>query len=319
MGRTLHFTLKLQNKITDKQAQIMQDISDKYNSGAMEKAWTCENFYFTPYAYYPAWKNYGGTVDSWEEVDVFYKRLQKEGLNHIAIIKQLVKDKVVNLHNEISNEVSGFCKTQGNELNSLMVYTALLEISRAIPKANIHLYDEGEFLYCDVDIKNGLVKPDLDSIKKDIKHWSTNIAFSSNTKVMQGIKKDIYNDISDEDKRELGISDYGSEYLRDNLNKFKTVMHILRENWTEDYQVNSYNLRSYKGFDPDLFHRRVDIEKFKDYKMSPATIMDGFRGEGFGLTDDSAEGESYKMIGMIQSMFEGKSGGKLEILGADNE
>ena len=55
------------------------------------------------------------------------------------------------------------------------------------------------------------------------------------------------------------------------------------------------------------------MEQFKDYKMSAATMMDGFKGEGFGLSE-SAEGESYKQIAFIQKMLGDSK--NLKILGA---
>jgi hypothetical protein len=47
--------------------------------------------------------------------------------------------------------------------------------------------------------------------------------------------------------------------------------------------------------------------------MSPATFSDGFRGEGFGLTDEDAESNSYKTIAFIQKMIEDIGGDNLTL------
>jgi hypothetical protein len=70
-------------------------------------------------------------------------------------------------------------------------------------------------------------------------------------------------------------------------------------------------------FDPWLFTRKVDIDKFVNYKMTPGTLMDGFKGEGFGLTDEDSEAASYKHIGTIMNMLKkaGFSKKQVRILG----
>ena len=60
---------------------------------------------------------------------------------------------------------TGFTKVGGNEFNALLVYTALIEISR-LTNAELTLYDEGQFLYADVIIKNGLARIDIDKLKE---------------------------------------------------------------------------------------------------------------------------------------------------------
>ena len=153
MGRTLHYSIEKPNgkKFTDKEALDMLEISKKYDRLPV---WSCEHFFLDVYSYYPYWKSKDwnakgeGKAESWKQINGRYDELEKQGYNHIAIVKQLIAEKLIALSSNDLSKTRGFTKTQGNEFNSLLVYIALIEISKAIPKAKLHLYDEGEFLFC---------------------------------------------------------------------------------------------------------------------------------------------------------------------------
>ena len=53
-----------------------------------------------------------------------------------------------------------------------------------------------------------------------------------------------------------------------------------------------------------LFVRPVDVKDFLSYKRSPATMMDGFHGSYWNLTDKDEEAESYRMLANIFGMLE---------------
>lgn len=315
MGRTLHYKLSQANKFTKKQAKELFEISMRYNSGGIENAWTCENFFIDVYSYYPNWDM---KDNSWEKINTMYDSLAKTGIHHVDIIEHLLKDGWVNLHEPIGNSVRGFTKTQGNEFNSAMVLSALLEISQAFPKAEITLSDEGMFLLCDLRIKKGKVLPNLTEMQENIQHWSSIAFFNTHTKSMNEIRKNILPNMDKDLVRTLNMDgsykNYAEEHLKELLGRMNSLVHIIKENYPKswignglgggDIQFNLYNLKNLspdEWFNPALFHRYVDLEKFLDYKMSPATLMDGFNGEGFGLSEDS-EGKSYQMIAAIQQV-----------------
>ena len=229
MGRTLHYNIRRKNglKLTIKQRKVMMEIAEKYNTGKFEKAWTCENYYFTAENYYPNWKNYGGKVESWEEVNAEYEKMEALGMDAFTIINELVKGGIVKRHEEDLKNVHGFTKTQGNEYNSLLVYTALLELSKRLTDTTIHLYDEGEFLVCPLFIKNGLVKPDFEEVNENRAYYLKNIA-------------------------------EGRKFFNDYLNKLDAKMaqvnHIIKQNDGAEW------------LDPVFLARTVNPDDFTEYK-----------------------------------------------------
>jgi len=229
MGRTLHYSIRRNNgrDFTVKQRKILLEIAEKYNSGKFKNAWTCENYYFTAENYYPNWKRYGGKVDSWDEVNAEYGKLEAKGMDHFDIIERLYATGYVRYHRDNLKKIHGFTKTQGNEYNSLLVYTALIEVSKRLPDTIVHLSDEGEFLICPVYIANGLVKPDIDDLKKDIKRFEDGVAEGK---------------------------EYFQQYIDEYEGKLKTIQHILNESENAEW------------LEPSLMARLVDINDFKDYK-----------------------------------------------------
>ena len=176
MGRTLHFEVLNSKGITDEEKGIMLGISNKYNEGQFEGVWTCESFYLNPWDYYPNWKTFEVIktvmdVEPWEMIDQTYHKYRESGMTIRESYERLEKkDKLILFHSAPDDNICGFCKTGSNEYNSLLVYLALLEIS-VETSAEISLSDEGEFLLGDVIIKNGKVKFDVKSIKRDWEYW----------------------------------------------------------------------------------------------------------------------------------------------------
>lgn len=177
MGRTLHYTFKTPQPLSHKDLLKIDEIATFYNSGEFKDVWTCENFYPAPLDYYPKWLKYGGTVDSWEEVNEKYEQLEKKGLDHIEILKTLHKNNIICFHQEpldINNlkDFRGFIKTQGNEYNSSLVIMGLTDLSMAFPKATITVHDEGEFLLADIIIKNGKARIGIERTTDAILYWA---------------------------------------------------------------------------------------------------------------------------------------------------
>lgn len=313
MGRTLHWDIEKETNFTKKEFQAMIDVSIKYNSGLLKNTWTCENFWCNPYDYYPDWSNPilkdGNDKDGWKIVNKAWEQLEGDGMKYLDICLRLHKDGLIAFHDEKPDKrVNGFCKVQGNEYNSLLVYIALIEISIRIPKALIKISDEGEFLLCDIKLKKGKALPDIDGLRDDIKHWAAKISLENE----EITKKFNLDGLNGQLLQDLGIGgSYGKELaikvINNKLRNLKIIQNRIENKI--DFAMYIYNIEHMpedRWFDPMLFTRKVDIEKFKDYTMNPGTLMDGFKGEGFGLTDDDSESYSYKsivnMLGMLGKM-----------------
>jgi len=176
MGRTLHFEVINSKEITLEEKEIMVAISDKYNEGEFKDVWTCENFYLDPWDYYPNWQFFKAietcapVAEPWDFIEKKYDDCKAEGMKHGEICNKLYKDRYINFHREQGENIRGFCKTGGNEYNSLLVFIALVEITTKT-KAEIELHDEGELLYGDIIIKDGKCKFDIKSMKQSWAYW----------------------------------------------------------------------------------------------------------------------------------------------------
>lgn len=171
MGRSLHFEILNTEEISDEEKRVIYSISLKYNSGKYENVWTCESFMLDPWAFHPNWKKVGD-VGGWEPINERYAELEDAGLYRREIIEKMVDEELVLYKRDTiyKDKIAGFCKVGGNEYNSFLIYQALIEISRKT-KAEIALQDDGEFLLADVIIKNGLVKIDIDRVKRRWQYW----------------------------------------------------------------------------------------------------------------------------------------------------
>ena len=313
MGRVLSYAItKEKSNFTRKELEAFLRISDKYNAGWYEKIWSCENFYVDPVDFYPNWNTYGGTVDTWEEVNIRYEEIKKTGKHHIDIVRQLKEENLVRYHStkDMLRVVSCFTKVQGNELNSLLVLTALLEISRECPKCKIRLRDEGEFLYWNLFIQNGRVLPDLRELKSELQRWLAISFMGADSNDLTMLKSNPhFKSMSDRVRDELGLNacyyNTSKKYLPWLIEKIAIIFNkISNEKTFSDYLCihNVMILDPEDWFPPENWFRPVDISKFKDYEMSPGTIMDGFAGEGFGLADP-ADKKSAEMMGGILDML----------------
>lgn len=335
MGRTLHYTLRKETNLTEKEVQKIQKISERYNSGSYENIWSCENFYLDPAFFIPNVQNpvlrqeserQGVSLD-----EVVYQRfdhLLNEGYNQLQAKEKMIKEKFAvtfNRKRDIKKECAGFTKVQGNEMNAFLVLEALIDISKEVKKAEIHLEDEGKFLLCPIYIKNGKCFPDLDYFQEKKKFFSSKIVMSNGryTNQMPEAKE-----LSKDMQKEMGISFEENDakmwinYMNDLLRDLKITEQRIKEKMNFSLPMFCfYNINNKKEdfncwFNPFLFTRKVDMEQYKDYKMSPGTLMDGFDGEGFGLSDNDSEKSSYQMIAQIQKMVSG-SGTEMHVLGEE--
>jgi len=334
MGRALHFSVKPDKPFTDTQIDKMYEISMKFNSGKFKDVWTCENFWCDPCNYYPNWDDPKGIYkevkdgEHWEIIDKRYSELFNVNRSRAKTSRQLEKEGYIQFYNSNPRKEShGFCKVQGNEYNSLLVLLALVEISEAIPKADIRVNDEGEFLLCEIKLRNGKACPDLREMKSDVLRYAgytllSKPHFLKKLKEVKGLDKTIATD--------LGIGNsYGEmqlEYIDETLRNLKLVLSRIvpvyekrKENQGGRFGSSPaciHNLMNPPGYDPFLLTRadQLDIQKFANYKMTPDTMMDGFRGEGFGLADpENAVKLAQNMTAMIKKAVGDE--GKLQVLG----
>src|SRR4030067_1951908 len=265
MGRTLNYNIKkISGRFSRKDHETMLSVSNFFNSGKFENIWTCENFYVNPYDYYPNWNKFkdNNVKDGWEVVNKRYDELEQVHTPQIDLFKQLHKEKLILwMSDPNSNEIHRFTKTQGNELNSLLVYTALIEISKRVKDCEIKLGDEGRFLYCDVIIKDGKAKVNLSELKDDIQRWLADLAEPEKLSLVFYDLPEIL--IKDLNLRESLYKDSAIGYIQnliDDLNELYKAIKPYIKSGTAHYLYNLQN----QWFDPYLLCRPVKIEDFED-------------------------------------------------------
>ena len=348
MGRVLSYSIKKdKGNFTMKELTAMYEVSKFYNSKELlndinttykkklKGLWSCESFWLGIGNFYPNWensiiKNIKDTVGgAWKLINDTLDKYENE-IGYIEGVFKLKKEGFINFHDEdYHNSFHGFTKTQGNEFNSLLVFKALIEISKRIPTATLNISDEGEFLLCPLKIKKGKVLPNVNDLVESMQYYCFKTMFSKEYKgnILSGLK---YEGLGKIFKDEIGLENtYGdmTKYINDKLRNLIEVEKAIKKGlgqFEQEYEMMFYNLnqRECKNwFKPELFIRPVNVEKFLEYQMTPGTMMDGFHGEGFGLTDKDSEAESYRMTAHIFSML-GNAGfdrKNVHLLGEENE
>lgn len=320
MGRVLSYSItKTMGGFTQEEKQTMIDVSDKFNSGKYENVWSCENFYLNPYDYYPNWDKFNGCTDGWDAVNKRYEELSKSGLTQIQVCEKLNKEGYILFHHHPnSNKIQGFTKVQGNEFNALLIYLALIELSTLIKDSEIRLKDEGKFLYCPVLIKDGRVKPLLDELIEHINYLSSRIIGNSQyaDKIeTYGLPEDMINGVDVKRNPYPLENDIG--YINESIKDLSELYNELRP-YVEAKLHCTYNIQN-QYFEPRLLCRKVNVKDFEDTTCNATTLMAGFYGEYWDITDKDAESENYKAIASVQKMLgvengESKNGLQLEIL-----
>jgi hypothetical protein len=320
MGRTIHYSIKKTHGIfSNEENEAMYNVSNKFNSGKYANVWTCENFWLCPKDYYPNWYDHFKGVapeKAWKAINKAYKENRKAGLSHFETLDKLSGLGWISFHHSILEEqssVRGFTKTQGNEFNSMLVLQALSEISKQIPSAEISVTDEGDFLICDLKIKNGKCLPLVSSLISDMERYSMQSWFSQEVKNFELSEGDFGNEFGNEFGNDIfGVCSYGdmSKYINQTLCKLKEVEKALLHEWKANcrpYFYNIENLAWENWFTIAAFCRPVNPADFLEYKMNVGTLMAGFYGEYWNLENDKdAESESYQRAAQMTKLFGGK-------------
>lgn len=327
MGRTLHYKItKLDGKpFTMDEHRTLYDLSKRYNSGHFEHIWSCENFFPSPFgSYCPNWQHpdlkYISPEAAYKVLEIEMERAK--GRDKIEKVLTLAKKKMIQLFYEMdSDTIGGFTKTQGNELNSLLVLMGLVEVSELLP-VRITLSDEGRLLYCPLMIQKGRAIPMIDKLIEHFEWLAARHALSVMHR--RGLSKKLKFDGMDSVlKNALKLDNpynpkRDAEYMQNDLDDLAHLQKVLASKGIKGYDIKRLEERPvHKWLPVNLLHRNVNAADYVDYQMSAATIMDGFHGEGFGLTKDTAEATSYRSIGMIQKLLGlvGTQGAHLQVLG----
>jgi len=357
MGRTIHFTFKKDgNKtFTDQEIEIFIQVRNKYTSDKFAKVWSCEAFYPKPINFFPDWngkleyfinlilrhelKN-GDGYDFMELIekkaeDLMLGQAIKIGYKHeysfnkklsrIEAYKFFAKEGWITLDNPDLKEIHEFVKVQGNEFNAALVFHAIKELTILIPKMEVRISDEGEFLLCPIKMKQGRAIPLFNEMLEAMQGYALKMLFSS------GFEGNILNKLEHKEfchelKMDLNIENsYGdmTKYINEKLRNIKEVEKRIYDSTPSDnyggknslYIYNLERLELKKWYDADLFTRinQINPKDFVTYKMTPATLMDS--GEAYyGLSDEDAEAESYKRIAQMQKILD-KLGANMEVLG----
>ena len=176
MGRCLNFSVKNGKDITEEEKEYMFQVSEKYNNGEFEDVWTCEHFYLDPYQYYPNWQYFDVlktcmNIQSWDFINEIYGQFRAKGMTHGETCLALKTKGLILFHDKVEEgEIRGFCKVGSNEFNAMLIFIALVEISKHT-EAIIELSDEGKFLLGAVIIKDGMCKWDVEDMKEHWAHW----------------------------------------------------------------------------------------------------------------------------------------------------
>lgn len=328
MGRTLHFSIKkVKGSFTKVEQRKLYDLSTKYNSGKFEKFWTCENF-FVGANYYPNWSyfhdNNIDTSNAWDYIDSAYKKIEKEHpeFHPVDIFHRMHKMKLVYFNEFDTNEVNGFVKTQGNELNSLMVVAILGEISTKLRNVEINLDDEGHLLLCPIIIKNGKSVPNLTDMKENINRLAARVTLGKESSILEKLDLPAFDTRLGED---MGLDNpYGEsmlKYLQEEFDALKEIEDIVKEHHKNDGSlICDFNIERNMIFPLMAFVREVDPQDFEDVEVSAKTLMAGFGGEYWNIDKNyDAESESYKALGFVQSMLKDHipEDAKISILGEE--
>jgi hypothetical protein len=298
MGRTIHFSLKKENSFfTKKELIFLDEISTLYNSDTFlselkdvygkknNEIWNFENFYISYKSNYLPNKPYD---DDYVENKI--KELRNRGLDDYAIYKKLFSKKIIyyfSINPFKTCELRSFVKVYGDEFNAYLVYNILIHISKKLKNVKIRVEDEGEYLITPVFLQNGKAIPDLNSVYSDIRRYLVSGDSLLKQKV---VNSELFKNLPDQFVSDININNFDHEKdIFDELANLNLIYQILKNHITYHYELYIYNLEKRdvnKWFDPHLFTRTFDIQKFIDYDTSKTDVMDGFYGEAYGLVDD---------------------------------
>ena len=322
MGRTIHYSFDLKTPLSVELQKKIMDITGEYNT---KYTWTCENVGFSNLSYFPNWEYFKRLVgenfpqkDIWGMIDKEYKRLEKKGEHELDIMAHLSRKGFIKYHYGCDDKgypnaqkFHGFTKTAGNEWNSLLVISYIVAISKLVPRSEISVHDEGEFLILPIKVKNGKARVDTKDILGSIAYWlrHDDNYFHSLIERTKGKFKDFGLNVSYEavpfnarvcTRNWGGIKEYKREkhFRIKNIivegNSFRPVSDFCRK-------VNKADFDNHPQF------RTMIIEPGK---AAPAftNVMAGFYGEYWNKNHERVELENEQRTNFIMNLLSGFAG-----------
>ena len=329
MGRTIHYSFDLKKPLSIEDQKKILDITGEYNT---KYTWTCENVGFSNMSYFPNWESFKRMVgdmphtDIWNMIDKEYKALEKKGMHELDIMATLCKKGFIKYHHGADDngypnaqKFHGFTKTAGNEWNSLLVISYIVAVSKVVPKANIKVHDEGEFLLMPIVIRNGKAKVDRKDILGSICYWNRNIEDSDNNYFQELIGT------AHKKMKDLGLEvSYNLEqYLYNNcVSNWNGVKKYKRE---KRFRMRNVMFRGNKFRPVSDFCRKVRKADFDNHpefrtmviqtgKPLPAfnNVMAGFYGEYWNKNHERVELQNEQYTKFITNIFNGFNGKEVD-------
>lgn len=242
------------------------DLHRFYNVSEMIRSkcnWTCGTFTID-IGIFPNW---GKGLD-WDTVNRRADELFSQSLNHIDVELELIRGGIALPHNPYWwSRIYGFCKVGGNELNAMWVVRGLTQVSIEVKKATIAVRDEGNYLLCPIIIEEGMARPDDRRIDSDIAWWMTRRWYPE------------YADAANWESM--------SKSLWELKEKYHSRYFPPKCEWVVETFCRHVN--------------PADFDRHPEY--SAGSIMAGFEGEYYGLTDKDPVFESLKVCAQIKELL----------------
>ena len=196
MGRTLYYGINGTVNFSDKQHQALLDLQIKYNK---EYEWQCESILLSVFMDIPKRNAKISTIG----------RNQEDGNDsfEVEMIELERIDENEPVEYEPKDKLYGFTKVNDNEPNAHLVIDFVADASRIISEREWYLYDEGNALYCEVLVKNGLARPSLEHVSKTIKYWEDKIFVNKEIETNQEML-DYYRKVSEKNWQWMHIEQF---------------------------------------------------------------------------------------------------------------
>lgn len=327
MGRTIHYSFDLKTPLSvDIQKKIME-ITGEYNT---KYTWTCENVGFSNLSYFPNWEYFKRLVgenfpqkDIWGMIDKEYKRMEKKGEHELDIMAHLSRKGFIKYHYGCDDrgypnaqKFHGFTKTAGNEWNSLLVVSYIVAISKLVPRSEISVHDEGDFLILPIKVKNGKARVDSKDILDSICYWRRN---EDSSYLQELIVK------AHEKFKSFGLSvsyDFESYNYRQCISNWGGVKKFKME---KRFRMKNVSFTGNVFRPVSDFCRKVNKADFDNHpqfrtmiiepgKAMPAftNVMAGFYGEYWNKNHERVELESEQRTNFIVNLLNGFGGKDME-------
>ncbi|RPI19633.1 MAG: hypothetical protein EHM58_01120 [Ignavibacteriae bacterium] len=171
MGRTLHYGIREKIYLSEEQKDALHELSQKYQK---EYEWEWETVWFPPLYKFDVVENDKKKDDKEEDenLDHLVERIEDELDETGDFDIKVIRKSDVDWDDE--DKLYGFTKVYGNEINAHNVIKFVVDASKILPDETFYFIDDADALYCPLLVKNGLAKPDVESIRRSIDYMKKN-------------------------------------------------------------------------------------------------------------------------------------------------